>query len=388
VTVQKNDLDHALALELFHRTGGTALVGLVGVGIMVYPHMATTPWQHYVAWAAPTFLIIFVRAIFGLYASEALKADRKVERFINFETFLCVLTGVSWARALYMFDSLMMDQAFYFRLMILSSALALILPSTTVFFRHFLAYALPIAGAAVVHILVHDYVQPRNIFLTCTALYIGMIGALAVSSNRRLRASVADHLAATRLTEELSGALQSERELRDAFGQAAMTDELTGIFNRRGILDNLAREMARCKRSGRPLAVLVIDVDNLNRINEHFGYGNGDRVLCTVSMSMMQALRDTDVLGRVDGGRFLAVLPDLECRCAVVAADRVRQQVARDPVALAGRLLQVTVSTGIALYRTEDDAEALLARADTALHSAKTGGRNRIEVEVLSAEAA
>jgi diguanylate cyclase len=82
------------------------------------------------------------------------------------------------------------------------------------------------------------------------------------------------------------------------------------------------------------------------------------------------------------------VLPDLECRCAVVAADRVRQQVARDPVALAGRLLQVTVSTGIALYRTEDDAEALLARADTALHSAKTGGRNRIEVEVLSAEAA
>ena len=384
MTVQKNDLDHALALELFHRTGATALVGLVGVGIMVYPHMATTPWQQYVAWAAPTFLIIFVRAIFGLYASEALKTDRKVERFVNFETFLCLLTGISWARSMYLFDSLTMDQAFYFRLMILSSALALILPSTTVFIRHFLAYALPIAGAAVVHILVHDYVQPRNIFLTCTALYLGMIGALALVNSRRLRASVAEHLVATRLTEDLSNALQAERELRNVSGQAAMTDELTGIFNGRGIMDNLSREMARCKRSGRPLAVLVIDVDNLTRINERFSHGNGDRVLCTISASMMQALRDTDVLGRLDGGKFLAVLPDLECRCAMAAADRIRQHVARDPVALAGRLVQVTVSTGIAVYRSDDDAGALLSRAHTALHSAKTGGRNRIEVEVLS----
>jgi diguanylate cyclase (GGDEF)-like protein len=386
--LQKNDLEQSLALELFQRTSATALVGLVGVGIMVYPHMTTTPWQQYVTWAIPMFLIIFARAVFGMYAVDALRADLTIKRFINVETFVCALAGISWARSVYLFDSSTMDQAFYFRLMILSSALALILPSTTVFLRHFLAYALPIAGGVLAHFLRNDYIQPRGLFLTCSVLYFGMLGALAFLTNRQLRASIANHLTVALQTDDLNEALRSERELRDAFGRSAMTDELTSIFNRRGILDNLAREIARCKRSGRPLAVLLIDVDNLNRINSAYSFGNGDRVLCNVSLSMEQVLRDSDVLGRFEGGRFLAVLPDLESQSAVVAAERLRHRVAHDQVALAGRLVHVTISTGIAFHRNEDDAEALLARADKALFMAKNGGRNRIATEVQDAESA
>jgi diguanylate cyclase (GGDEF)-like protein len=382
------DLNHSLALELFHRTSTTASVGLAGVGIMVYPHMATRPWELYLGWAAPMALIIFARILFGHYASQALKTDTRIERYINFEAVLCLLTGISWARSFYLFDSLTMDQAFYFRLMILATTIAFVLWSTSVFIRLFLAFSLPIAFAVIAFVVSRDYVQPRSIFLTCIVLYLAMLVASAVLTNRRIRSAAENLLAVTRLSAELNAALETQQHLLDVISKSAMTDELTKVFNRRGILDNLERELARSRRSGRPLAVLLIDVDQFKRINDAYGHGNGDLALYTVAQSMQQTLRDTDVLGRFGGEEFLAVLPDLEGDRAVVAANRLREHIQKSQLALAGRLVPVTISVGVAVRQGEDDAESLLARADKALDEAKSHGRNRVGLDTAEEECA
>jgi diguanylate cyclase (GGDEF)-like protein len=165
---------------------------------------------------------------------------------------------------------------------------------------------------------------------------------------------------------------------------AAMVDPLTGIANRRSFLQEAALIAKRHLADPRPTAVLVIDLDHFKSINDRFGHALGDRVLEIFSETARQSTRSTDLIGRLGGEEFAAVLYDTNREKAVAVADRIRESFAQAALEVESRPVCATVSIG--LVHCEDpalDIPQLLAQADQALYYAKEHGRNRVEVASL-----
>ncbi|MCI0654440.1 MAG: diguanylate cyclase [Methylococcaceae bacterium] len=161
--------------------------------------------------------------------------------------------------------------------------------------------------------------------------------------------------------------------------QAANTDLLTGLPNRRYGLHRLDQEFAQAQRYGRPLSVMILDLDHFKSVNDSLGHAAGDEVLKYAARIMQQALRNFDTLCRWGGEEFIAIVPDTGLAAASKLAERLRCALASEnPKGLALKRL-VTVSIGVAAYPAGRDVEHLLHLADQALYRAKDRGRNRVE---------
>ncbi len=170
------------------------------------------------------------------------------------------------------------------------------------------------------------------------------------------------------------------RLAREELQFLATTDALTGLTNRGTILARLEEEHARAQREGRPLTVVMADVDHFKQLNDHFGHLGGDQALRDVAAALRSALRGYDVLGRFGGEEFLAVFPGTVLEVGIATAERMRACVEaqvtctfpdRNPA-------PVTLSLGVAEVVSDEAMDDLLARADQALYRAKAEGRNRV----------
>ncbi len=165
---------------------------------------------------------------------------------------------------------------------------------------------------------------------------------------------------------------------------AAMIDPLTGIANRRAFLHDGLRMMQRQAVELRPTAVLLIDLDHFKSINDRFGHAIGDRVLQVFAESASTSLRKTDLLGRLGGEEFAAVLYDVDRERALLAGERLRSAFAAAAYEVDGRPVAATVSIGVVASKEPSfDVAVLLAQADQALYRAKERGRNRVEIASL-----
>lgn len=165
------------------------------------------------------------------------------------------------------------------------------------------------------------------------------------------------------------------------FEQAASVDALTGIHNRRWLLDAYPRALARCDRDGEPACLLVADIDRFKRFNDRYGHLTGDVVLRRVSRQLADGLRTQDLIARYGGEEFLIMLPQTACDQALLIAERLRELVAAH-CALVNEdgVEPVAVSIGIAEAMPGESLESLLGRADAALLRAKDNGRDRVEL--------
>src|SRR5262245_19281911 len=159
---------------------------------------------------------------------------------------------------------------------------------------------------------------------------------------------------------------------------AASTDELTGILNRRGFFAAAQQLVARQAKKGEPVSVLMFDLDNFKRINDTFGHAIGDEALRVFATTATTSMRASDVVARFGGEEFVAMIPG-SLADATVAAERVRLAFQAAGEVVAGRPVAVTVSIGAASAALCADVAALLATADGALYQAKAKGRNRVE---------
>jgi two-component system cell cycle response regulator len=158
----------------------------------------------------------------------------------------------------------------------------------------------------------------------------------------------------------------------------AFTDQLTGVFNRHALEDHLARFGAAARRQRKTLSLVLVDVDQLRRINERLGRPAGDAVLRAVADRISANLRTEDVTGRWGSEEFLAVLPTTELDGAWTLGDRIRLSVSDEPLAIPGGAdEQVTVSVGCAVG-WGDDVDDHVRRVEDALAEAKATGRNRV----------
>jgi diguanylate cyclase len=174
---------------------------------------------------------------------------------------------------------------------------------------------------------------------------------------------------------------QSGLKLKEAYKrieELAELDELTGASNRRCIMRMLDEEIGRARRSGTPCSISLIDLDWFKRINDAYGHPTGDEVLRTFAITMFANIRPIDRFGRYGGEEFLLVLPDASQDGACRMLDRLRAIIAGLDWSAFSPGMRVTISAGVATLRADENPDALLARADSALYTAKAEGRNRI----------
>lgn len=166
---------------------------------------------------------------------------------------------------------------------------------------------------------------------------------------------------------------------RDALRIQALRDPLTGLHNRRALLDDLERAVSRAVRGEGDVGALMVDLDHFKRINDQHGHAAGDTVLVEVSRRMQAALRAGDVVGRLGGEEFLAVLPGVGPYAALDAAERLAAAVRSTPILLPSGRLAVTCSVGVASLSQVGavDPARLVHAADQAVYQAKAAGRDR-----------
>jgi diguanylate cyclase (GGDEF)-like protein len=159
---------------------------------------------------------------------------------------------------------------------------------------------------------------------------------------------------------------------------AASTDPLTGMFNRRGFAEACAQVIGREAKAGRPVSVMIFDIDHFKGINDRFGHPAGDEILKLFSTVVVSNLRLSDLSGRVGGEEFAALLP-CSLEEGVLVAERVRASFEGSNIVCEEGKVDTTVSIGVAGGPAGTELEVLMASADTALYQAKRSGRNRVE---------
>lgn len=196
-----------------------------------------------------------------------------------------------------------------------------------------------------------------------------------------------------RMLADLAALVERELELRSVnasqldlqkknknLRRKSLIDPLIGTWNRGAIMRILSIEAIRCDKAGLPLSLIVADLDFFKRINDTYGHPAGDAVLVKVASRLRSCIRPQEALGRYGGEEFLIVLPGSSHKTAMTVAERMRMAIASQPESIAGAVLQLTISAGIAstdLFPAATTDE-LISRADVALYAAKDRGRNRV----------
>jgi diguanylate cyclase (GGDEF)-like protein len=206
-----------------------------------------------------------------------------------------------------------------------------------------------------------------------------------VNENQHLVASLsAKNQALLEMNRELEAKIHERtHELAEAnarLAQLAVTDGLTGLYNHRHFHERLTLEVERSQRSGLPLSLLMLDVDNFKQFNDTFGHPSGDEVLRQLARVLADTRRANDVVARYGGEEFAVILVDTAKFTAAKVAERVRERVySNDFSEAAPRAGTLSVSIGVATFPDDGvDVEALVRSADTALYAAKRAGRNRV----------
>jgi diguanylate cyclase (GGDEF)-like protein len=161
----------------------------------------------------------------------------------------------------------------------------------------------------------------------------------------------------------------------------AITDELTGVYNRRGLYELGRREVERALRFYRPLSVIMLDIDHFKQFNDAYGHDIGDQVLHNLAERIQNTVRAIDIIGRYGGEEFVVLLPENELFSASLVAERLHSKIVEQPILTQAGALSITVSIGVAsASQGVRDLDALIKHADVALYRAKESGRNRVSV--------
>lgn len=177
--------------------------------------------------------------------------------------------------------------------------------------------------------------------------------------------------------DDLSAINSTLSERNQELAQLSVTDSLTGLYNRKHLMETLVNEVARARRHKRPFSVLLIDIDHFKEFNDTFGHLAGDDLLTTLASILKGSIRSVDYAARYGGEEFLVMLPETDIGGASESADRIRDRVAAESFGNGNE--QITVSIGVAAFREHGNTpESIIASADAALYQAKRRGRNRV----------
>jgi len=212
-----------------------------------------------------------------------------------------------------------------------------------------------------------------------------LIGLITLDSERPGRFTPEHARLAVAFADQVAIALENAR-LFAQIQHLAITDSLTGIHNRRHFFAIAEREFQRASRYDHPFSIIMLDIDQFKQVNDTHGHRVGDQVLVAVAKRCGETLRAADVLARYGGEEFVIMLPETCLEHANSTADRLRSQIAEEPIETTVGSVSITISAGVAERQigspvSADPAnsiDALIDQADQALYNAKQSGRNRV----------
>ncbi|MFL6796918.1 MAG: PleD family two-component system response regulator [Xanthobacteraceae bacterium] len=216
--------------------------------------------------------------------------------------------------------------------------------------------------------------DPDNVARLVRALDIGVNDYVERPiEGHELLARVRTQIRRKRYTDRLRDNVQISIEM-------AVTDALTGLYNRRYMETHVAALVHQASSRGKPLSVLVLDIDYFKSINDAYGHDAGDDVLREFAVRIRKSIRGIDLACRYGGEEFVVVMPEADLAVASVVAERLRRSIATEPFLMqqGSRAVEVTISIGMAALATGENASSVLKRADQALYRAKRDGRNRV----------
>lgn len=181
------------------------------------------------------------------------------------------------------------------------------------------------------------------------------------------------------------GAQQRIDKLQDELSQLSEVvriDQLTGVLNRRGMDEAFNTEIARFQRSGEPLSVALLDIDNFKSLNDQHGHATGDTALKHLASVIKRTVRPTDIVTRMGGEEFVVLLPNTQLQEAVITMSRLQRALTKEYFLGDNQKLLITFSAGVALFTQSDDVNSILLRADQSMYLAKKTGKNRVMTEV------
>lgn len=207
-----------------------------------------------------------------------------------------------------------------------------------------------------------------------------MLGALSIS-RKILQPFTSEEIVLARVFANQASVALQNAQLHARMQQMAITDPLTGLYNRRGFFELAQHELERSRRTNRPAAVLMLDLDRFKNINDKYGHHVGDIVLAGIAERFRSVLRDADLICRYGGEEFCAFLPESDLNGAAAAAQRMQDSLRSHPFDTEAGPVSITVSIGISeMQAASDSLEKLLDQADEALLKSKGLGRDRVSI--------
>ena len=170
-------------------------------------------------------------------------------------------------------------------------------------------------------------------------------------------------------------------ETKQTFEMLSITDQLSGLYNSRYFYEQLQKEIQRSQRYGRPLSILLIDIDDFKKHNDSFGHIEGDRVLRQLGRLISSVLRENDSGYRYGGEEFTIILPETDGDRAAIVAERIRSDFKSVDFSPDGQAVRKTLSAGVAEFNGNDDVSSFIKHADRAMYSAKQTGKDKVVVE-------
>jgi diguanylate cyclase (GGDEF)-like protein len=215
------------------------------------------------------------------------------------------------------------------------------------------------------------------------AIYLALMGVQFFTYIRRLQEVQGAVALQKHILEDANAALHEQiskiHDLQEKLRDQANRDSLTGLFNRRYLEGTLEREMARCKREGTPMTMLLLDIDHFKLINDTYGHQAGDEVLRVFSRMLQDSARTEDIVCRYGGEEFLLVLPKMPLDIARARGEYLLRLFESTPISFGDHRIRITTSIGIAgTPLHSSSAEGLIRCSDEALYLAKHNGRNRV----------
>jgi len=207
-----------------------------------------------------------------------------------------------------------------------------------------------------------------------------VVGALNLADKIEGGGFGREDIALIELFSQLVGASIGNIKLFEKIQRQAATDGLTGLANHKTFYEILERELWRSRRHGGQISLIMVDIDNLKKINDVYGHRAGDKVIREISRKIKESIRQIDTAARYGGDEFVVILPNTPLSDAVVVAERMVESVANCPATWHKEQIGLSISVGLGQYDANTNPEDITSRSDKALYTAKQAGKNTVRV--------